>query len=180
MRRTWCRKIWPCRWPQASTSSAPPECNSAAEPLRARLGCLHVGGRLASGAVRVSVREWYEAAMSASRRFQFADLDVPIIAAPMSGGPSTPELAAAATNAGGLGFVASGYVSAAVFAERLASAQGLASGPIGANLFVPQPSAADPADIDRYAAALAGESQRYGTELGEPRYTDDGWPAKLG
>ena len=117
--------------------------------------------------------------MSASSRFQFADLDVPVIAAPMSGGPSTPELAAAATNAGGLGFVASGYLSADVFAERLASAEELASGPMGANLFVPQPSAANPADIDRYAAALAGEVQRYGTELGEPRYTDDGWTAKL-
>jgi nitronate monooxygenase len=117
--------------------------------------------------------------MSASSRFQFADLTVPVIAAPMAGGPSTPELAAAATNAGGLGFVAAGYVSADVFAERLASAQQLASGPIGGNLFVPQPSAANPADIDRYAAALAGEAQHYGTELGEPRYTDDGWPAKL-
>src|ERR1700745_2987785 len=111
--------------------------------------------------------------------FGFGDLDVPVIVAPMSGGPSTPELAAAATNAGGLGFVASGYVSADVFAERLASAQQLASGPIGGNLFVPQPSAANPADIDRYAAALAGEAQHYGTERGEPQYTDDGWPAKL-
>lgn len=117
--------------------------------------------------------------MSASSRFKFVDLAVPVIAAPMSGGASTPELAAAATNAGGLGFVASGYVSADVFAERLASAQQLASGPMGANLFVPQPSAANPADIDRYAAALAGEARRYGAELGAPRYTDDGWAAKL-
>ena len=29
-----------------------------------------------------------------------------MIVAPMAGGPSTPELAAAGTNAGGLGFVA--------------------------------------------------------------------------
>ena len=34
-----------------------------------------------------------------------AELSVPVIAAPMAGGPSTPELAAAATNAGALGFV---------------------------------------------------------------------------
>jgi nitronate monooxygenase len=117
--------------------------------------------------------------MSASTRFQFAELAVPVIAAPMAGGPSTPELAAAATNAGGLGFVDSGYLSADVFAERLARAQELASGPTGANLFVPQPSTANPADITRYADALAGEARRYGTELGEPRYTDDGWAAKL-
>jgi nitronate monooxygenase len=111
--------------------------------------------------------------------FQFADLTVPVIAAPMAGGPSTPELAAAATNAGGLGFVAGGYLSAEDFADRLASAQKSASGPIGANLFVPQPSAGSQTEIDRYADALEVEAQRYGTQLGEPRYSDDSWAAKL-
>ncbi len=86
--------------------------------------------------------------------FDFRDLAVPIIVAPMAGGPSTPELAAAGTNAGGLGFVAAGYLTADVFAERLTAARGLSSGPIGANLFAPQPSAGTPADIERYAVAL--------------------------
>src|ERR1700739_351512 len=117
--------------------------------------------------------------MSASSRFHFADLAVPVIAAPMSGGPSTPHLAAAATDAGGLGFVASGYLAADDFANRLAKARELTSGPLGANLFVPQPSVANQADIDRYAEALAGEAQRYQAQLGEPRYSDDGWSAKL-
>ena len=36
-------------------------------------------------------------------------LAVPIVQAPLAGGPSTPELAAAVANAGGLGFVAAGY-----------------------------------------------------------------------
>ena len=117
--------------------------------------------------------------MSASSRFQFADLAVPVIAAPMAGGPSTPELAVAATNAGGLGFVPGGYLSPDVFAERLASAQEVASGPMGANLFVPQPNTANQADVDRYAEALADEAQQYGAEVGEPRYSDDAWAAKL-
>jgi nitronate monooxygenase len=117
--------------------------------------------------------------MSASARFVFADLTVPVIAAPMSGGPTTPQLAAAATNAGGLGFVASGYLAADDFAGRLTKARELTSGPLGANLFVPQPSVANGADIDRYAEALAGEAQRYGAQLGEPRYNDDSWSAKL-
>ena len=73
----------------------------------------------------------------------------------MAGGPSTPELAAAGTNAGGLGFVAAGYLTAEVFAERIAAARRLTSGPLGVNLFVPQPSAGTPAAIERYAAALA-------------------------
>ena len=37
---------------------------------------------------------------------------VPIVGAPLGGGPSTPALAAAISNAGGLGFVAAGYKSA--------------------------------------------------------------------
>ncbi|MDP9345916.1 MAG: nitronate monooxygenase, partial [Actinomycetota bacterium] len=36
-------------------------------------------------------------------------LAVPVVQAPMAGGPSTAELAAAVANAGGLGFVAAGY-----------------------------------------------------------------------
>ena len=111
--------------------------------------------------------------------FDLRDLAVPIIVAPMAGGPSTPELAAAGTNAGGLGFVPAGYLTADVFAERVAAARRLATGPLGANLFVPQPSAGTPAAIEAYAAALAPEAERYGVALGEPRFDDDAWPAKL-
>jgi nitronate monooxygenase len=111
--------------------------------------------------------------------FDIRDLAIPVIVAPMAGGPSTPELAAAGTNAGGLGFVAGGYLTAEVFAERLAAAQGLASGPIGANLFVPQPSAGTPQEIELYANALQPEAERYGAQLGEPRYDDDHWAAKI-
>ena len=111
--------------------------------------------------------------------FDFRDLAVPILVAPMAGGPSTPELAAAGTNAGGLGFVAAGYLTAEVFAERLSAARGLTSGPIGANLFAPQPSAGTAADIERYAEALAPEAERYGAQLGAPRWDDDHWAAKL-
>jgi len=114
-----------------------------------------------------------------SSRFRFADLAVPVIAAPMAGGPSTPQLVAAAIDAGGLGFVPAGYLSADAFADRLAATRAMTSGPVAANLFVPQPSAGNRADIDHYAEALAGEAQRYGAQLGEPRYDDDQWPAKL-
>ena len=111
--------------------------------------------------------------------FDFRDLEVAVVVAPMAGGPSTPELAAAGSNAGGLGFVPAGYLAAEVFAERLATAQRLSAGPIGANLFVPQPSAATPAAIATYAGRLEHEAQRYGVSLGEPRFDDDNWDAKL-
>jgi nitronate monooxygenase len=107
------------------------------------------------------------------------DLAVPLIVAPMAGGPSTPELAAAGANAGGLGFVAAGYLTAEVFAERLEAARRFTSGPVGANLFAPQPSAGTPEAIECYAAALAGEAEHYGTQLGQARYDDDHWAAKV-
>ncbi|HET6736902.1 nitronate monooxygenase [Mycobacterium sp.] len=111
--------------------------------------------------------------------FDVRDLAVPVFVAPMAGGPSTPELAAAGSNAGGLGFVPAGYLSAETFADRIATTRRLAIGPIGANLFVPQPSAATPAAIEAYTAALAPEAQRYGVTPGVPRFDDDAWAAKL-
>jgi nitronate monooxygenase len=111
--------------------------------------------------------------------FDLRDLAVPVIVAPMAGGPSTPALAAAGSNAGGLGFLAAGYLTADALAERITAARALTSGPLGVNLFVVRSSAALPAAIHRYAQALESESRRYGVHLGEPRYDDDQWSAKL-
>ena len=44
-------------------------------------------------------------------------LDVPVVQAPMAGGPGTVELAAAVCGAGGTGFLAGGYRSAADLAS---------------------------------------------------------------
>lgn len=111
--------------------------------------------------------------------FHFRDLSAPVLVAPMAGGPSTPELAAAGSNAGGLGFIAGGYLTAEAFAERLATARGLTTGPLGANLFVPQPSAAVPSLVEHYANALAEDAARLHVRLGEPRFDDDAWATKL-
>lgn len=111
--------------------------------------------------------------------FDVRALDVPVIVAPMAGGPTTPELAAAGSNAGGLGFLAGGYLTAEVFAERITAARALTTNALGVNLFVPQSSAARPDAIHAYATALADESERYGVPLGEPRFDDDQWAAKL-
>ena len=111
--------------------------------------------------------------------FDLRGLAVPVIVAPMAGGPSTPELAAAGTNAGGLGFVAAGYLSADTLAERIAAARKLTTGPLGVNLFAPQPSAATPEAIQRYAAALAADVQRYRVSSVSPAYHDDAWAAKV-
>ena len=84
----------------------------------------------------------------------FWDLDVPIVGAPMAGGPGTPALAAAVSNAGGLGFLAGGYISAERLANDIVAARAKTTGPIGVNLFVPQPSVADVHQLDHYAELL--------------------------
>src|SRR5881392_2508850 len=66
-------------------------------------------------------------------------LDHPIVQAPMAGGPSTPALAAAVSEAGGLGFVAAGYLSPEALEQRIAQTRGLTGRPFGVNLFVPGP-----------------------------------------
>jgi nitronate monooxygenase len=106
-------------------------------------------------------------------------LDVPIVLAPLAGGPTTPQLAAAVTGAGGLGFLAAGYLTAAALAEQIRQARELTSGPLGVNVFVPGGSAADHGPVTEYAALLAAEAQQAGVELGQPRFDDDDWDAKL-
>jgi nitronate monooxygenase len=107
------------------------------------------------------------------------DLAVPILGAPMAGGPSTPALAAAVSDAGGLGFVAAGYLSADKFAETIAGARALTTAAIGVNIFVPQPSAATPGALARYRELLVPLAEHYGAEVPAPKPDDDGWQAKL-
>ncbi|WP_343577153.1 nitronate monooxygenase [Mycobacterium sp.] len=110
----------------------------------------------------------------------FWDLDVPIVGAPMAGGPGTPALAAAVSNAGGLGILAAGYISAERLANDIAAARAATTGPIGVNLFVPQPSVADVIALDYYAEALDELAQHYAVHVGYPEFgDDDGWQQKL-
>jgi len=104
---------------------------------------------------------------------------VPIVGAPMAGGPGTPELAAAVSNAGGLGFVPGGYLSAEQLADDIAAARAATTGPLGVNLLVPQPSVADWVALDYYAADLEDVADHYGVEVGRPEFGDDDWQRKL-
>jgi len=104
--------------------------------------------------------------------------EVPIIQAPMAGGPSTPALTAAIVNAGGYGFVAGGYLSGDELRESISNTRSLSGSAFGVNLFVPS-DPGDVAEIARYAEALQPESDRWGVALGEPRWDDDDFNAKL-
>lgn len=110
----------------------------------------------------------------------FWDIAVPIVGAPMSGGPGSPALAAAVSNAGGLGFVPAGYVSADQFAQDVAAARAATTGPLGVNLLVPQPSVADWVALDFYAEALESIAEHYQVYVGRPEFGhDDDWAGKL-
>jgi nitronate monooxygenase len=105
--------------------------------------------------------------------------ELPVVQAPMAGGPSTAELAAAVSAAGGYGFLAAGYLSAAGLSELIAATRALTGRPFGVNLFVPS-APRDPVDVAGYAELLQPEADRLGVALGEPRWADDEYPAKLG
>ncbi|MGW5093284.1 nitronate monooxygenase [Streptomyces nodosus] len=118
----------------------------------------------------------------------------PIVQAPMAGGISVPQLAAAVSEAGGLGFLAAGYKTADGMYQEIKQLRGLTGGPFGVNVFMPQPehpgvgpgtpggtgSAPPSATVEVYANQLAGEAAWYQTELGDPDGgRDDGYDAKL-
>ncbi|MFI6942779.1 nitronate monooxygenase [Streptomyces sp. NPDC050418] len=105
---------------------------------------------------------------------------VPIVQAPMAGGASCPALAAAVSEAGGLGFLAAGYKTADGMYQEIKQLRGLTGQPFGVNLFMPQPEYGDRAAVTVYASQLAGESAWYETPLGDPDVDlDDGFDAKL-
>jgi nitronate monooxygenase len=111
--------------------------------------------------------------------FSLDALAHPIVQAPMGGGPSTPELAAAVSEAGGLGFLAAGYKTVDAVRADIDAVRARTGRPFGVNLFAPPAGEPDRAALGRYARSLEPEAERYGTRLGALERDDDGWDAKL-
>ena len=63
-------------------------------------------------------------------RFLVDRLQHPIVQAPLGGGPSTPALAAAVAEAGGLGFLAAGYKTVDAVRADLAAVRSLTTRPV--------------------------------------------------
>jgi nitronate monooxygenase len=116
------------------------------------------------------------------------DLRTPIVLAPMAGGPSSPELAAAVSRAGGLGFLAAGYLTADNIADDIARTRALLADspptsapadspptvtPIGVNLFVP----GMPTPPGQFSDYLEDVGRDFA--LGQARFDTDDWDAKL-
>ncbi|WP_261166642.1 nitronate monooxygenase family protein [Microbacterium sp. Marseille-Q6965] len=104
---------------------------------------------------------------------------VPIVAAPMAGGPTTVELATAVADAGGFPFLAGGYQAPASLADEIARLRAHGA-PFGVNLFVPAPDLPDEGVLAAYAGAIRAEAERYGIALDPtPVADDDAWAEKL-
>lgn len=107
------------------------------------------------------------------------NLRIPVIAAPMAGGATTPEMVIAAAGVGSIGFVPAGYRTAESLGDQIAAVRA-ASVPFGVNVFAPNPV---PVEVDayrRYRAALQPYADRLGVALpADPVDDDDAFDAKI-
>lgn len=90
-----------------------------------------------------------------------------LVQAPMAG-VSTPALAAAVSNAGGLGSIAVGHLDASVARQQIEATQALTDRPFGVNVFCHRPAPPDP------------EVERVWLDYLEPHFTRYGARAPLG
>jgi len=102
-------------------------------------------------------------------------LELPIVGAPLGGGASNPALAAAVSEAGGLGFLASSYKTPDAMAADIAAVRGLTGRPFGVNVFAFTPTEAPPEQLEAYRREVAV----HGAEPGVPSTDDDFYAEKV-
>jgi nitronate monooxygenase len=100
----------------------------------------------------------------AARLTGLLGIEQPIVGGPMAG-VNTPELAAAVSNAGGLGSIGCGMMEPEAIEAAIAGIRALTDRPFAVNLFITPQPAVDEAQILRMQARLAP----YRSELGLPR-----------
>lgn len=100
------------------------------------------------------------------------DSRLPLVAAPMAGGPSTVALAEAVASAGAFPFLAGGNKSADALDAEIAAVRKLGVG-FGVNLFALPPRDIDEAAFAAYAAELAEDAAACGVALDPRPCTDD-------
>lgn len=88
------------------------------------------------------------------------DIPHPIIQAPMAGS-ATPAMAAAVSDAGGLGSIGVGAVDAATAAGMIAQIRARTDRPFNVNLFCHRPATPDPARETAWIARLAPDFARF-------------------
>nr|WP_172835086.1 nitronate monooxygenase [Mycobacterium gordonae] len=104
---------------------------------------------------------------------------LPVLAAPMAGGPTTAAMVIAAGRAGSLGMVAAGYKTVHAVEEQLRQVRA-ESIPFGVNVFAPNPLPVDAELYRWYADEIQRDAVRFGLTLPtEPIEDDDSFDDKI-
>lgn len=89
----------------------------------------------------------------------------PLFQAPMAGGPTTPALVAAVSNAGGLGNLGAGYLAPEQLRDEIRKIRELTDQPFGVNLFVPERVE----ESEETAVQMTDYLNQYRIQLGIPQ-----------
>lgn len=110
--------------------------------------------------------------------FSIESLDLPVVAAPMAGGPSTPQLVVDASRAGGWGVLAAGNKGVDAMASDVRAVQdaGVAA---GVNLFIPGPQSTDAEALASLREKMKPVAEKFDVELPEPEWDDDAYADKM-
>jgi len=92
-------------------------------------------------------------------------IDIPIIQAPMAGGPSSPLLVSAVSNAGGLGSIGGGYLSPEVLEAQVSDVKSKTDKPFGVNLFITNKGKNEIKPNSEIEKKISGYAEELGVEL---------------
>ena len=107
-------------------------------------------------------------------------IEHPIIQGPMGGGPSTPELCAATSNAGGLGSLGAAYLTPDQLSQAVRRTRLRTPRPFNVNLFAGGWAQPQNVDAGPMLAMLAEIHERLGIPTpAKPAPTEDPFPAQL-
>ena len=109
------------------------------------------------------------------------DIASPVLAAPMAGGATTPDLVVAAARAASFGFLAGGYKTPQQLAAEIRAVRERTR-KFGVNLFAPRRRMRmAKGEFRAYADAIAPDAREYGIDLSKARPVedDDGWAEKI-
>ena len=111
---------------------------------------------------------------------EFLGTPLPLVAAPMAGGPTTTGLATAVADAGGFPFLAGGYKAPQLLASEVAELHKVGAA-FGVNLFVPNVSRISETRVPPLRVELQDEADKYGLDLARAPLVedDDHWADKL-
>lgn len=103
------------------------------------------------------------AASASQRVLEMLGIDWPIVQAPMAG-TSTPQMAAAVSNAGCLGSLGVGAMTAKAAGEAIGAFRARCSGALNVNVFCHRPAMTDPAREAAWLTRLRPEFEAVGSE----------------